>query len=177
MSSRQAFWTTRRLEIWLQSESFVQRCLKYLLTCTWFGKKKKRLCMFKTGGRIMLRQHVCHNYTVVFGDWLTFCQFALHRFVSRRQNTLLINSEADLAPKNRDLRHASPFLHDACCLHAMRFSEHSSSVLHRRVFEHVRLQMGQLMIASPLPLEELTGILIMALWASAPSVRCSMPTH
>ncbi|UQC86868.1 uncharacterized protein CLUP02_12370 [Colletotrichum lupini] len=90
-------------------------------------------------------------------------------FVSRRRNTLLINSEADLAPKNRDLRHASPFLHDACCLHAMRFSEHSSSVLHRRVFEHVRLQMGQLMIASPLPLEELTGIMIMALWASAPS--------
>ncbi|KAK1638290.1 hypothetical protein BDP81DRAFT_316379 [Colletotrichum phormii] len=90
-------------------------------------------------------------------------------FVSRRQNTLLINSEADLAPKNRDLRHASPFLHDACCLHAMRFSKHSSSVLHRRVFEHVRLQMGQLMIASPLPLEELTGIMIMALWASAPS--------
>ncbi|KAJ0327871.1 hypothetical protein COL5a_005457 [Colletotrichum fioriniae] len=95
-------------------------------------------------------------------------------FVSRRQNTLLINSEADLAPKNRDLRHASPFLHDACCLHAMRFSEHSSSVLHRRVFEHVRLQMGQLMIASPLPLEELTGILIMALWASAPSAMLSI---
>ncbi|KAK7449409.1 hypothetical protein Landi51_05833 [Colletotrichum acutatum] len=92
-------------------------------------------------------------------------------FVSRRRNTLLINSEADLAPKNRDLRHASPFLHDACCLHAMRFSEHSSSVLHRRVFEHVRLQMGQLMIASPLPLEELTGIMIMALWASAPSCK------
>ncbi|KXH38306.1 hypothetical protein CNYM01_09116 [Colletotrichum nymphaeae SA-01] len=90
-------------------------------------------------------------------------------FVSRRRNTLLINSEADLTPKNRDLRHASPFLHDACCLHAMRFSEHSSSVLHRRVFEHVRLQMGKLMIASPLPLEELTGIMIMALWASAPS--------
>ncbi|GJC99707.1 C6 zinc finger domain protein [Colletotrichum higginsianum] len=51
----------------------------------------------------------------------------------------------------------------------MRFSEHSSSVLHRRVFEHVRLQMGQLMVASPLPLEELMGILIMSLWASAPS--------
>ncbi|KAK6212903.1 C6 zinc finger domain protein [Colletotrichum tabaci] len=90
-------------------------------------------------------------------------------FVRRRRNTLLINSEVDLAPKNRDLRHASPFLHDVCCLHAMRFSEHSSSVLHRRVFEHVRLQMGQLMVASPLPLEELMGILIMSLWASAPS--------
>ncbi|OHF01010.1 hypothetical protein CORC01_03577 [Colletotrichum orchidophilum] len=90
-------------------------------------------------------------------------------FVRRRRHTLLINSEIDLAPKNRDLRHASPFLHDACCLHAMRFSEHSSSVLHRRVFEHVRLQMGQLMIVSPLPLEELTGIMIMGLWASAPS--------
>ncbi|KZL67658.1 C6 zinc finger domain protein [Colletotrichum tofieldiae] len=91
------------------------------------------------------------------------------KFVRRRRHTLLINSEADLAPMNRDLRHASPFLHDVCCLHAMRFSEHSSSVLHRRVFEHVRLQMGQLMIASPLPLEELMGILIMSLWASAPS--------
>ncbi|OHW90515.1 hypothetical protein CSPAE12_10887 [Colletotrichum incanum] len=90
-------------------------------------------------------------------------------FVRRRRHTLLINSEADLAPRNRDLRHASPFLHDVCCLHAMRFSEYSSSVLHRRVFEHVRLQMGQLMIASPLPLEELMGVLIMSLWASAPS--------
>ncbi|KAJ0166687.1 Transcriptional activator of proteases prtT [Colletotrichum tanaceti] len=90
-------------------------------------------------------------------------------FVRRRRNTLLVNSEVDLTPKNRDLRHASPFLHDVCCLHAMRFSEHSSSVLYRRVFEHVRLQMGQLMVASPLPLEELMGILIMSLWASAPS--------
>ncbi|KAK1838926.1 C6 zinc finger domain protein [Colletotrichum chrysophilum] len=90
-------------------------------------------------------------------------------FVRRRKNTLLLNSEIDLAPRNRDLRHASPFLHDACCLHAMRFSEHSSSVLHRRVFEHVRLQLGQLMIASPLPLEELMGILIMSLWACSPS--------
>ncbi|WYZ42880.1 hypothetical protein EsH8_VI_000579 [Colletotrichum jinshuiense] len=90
-------------------------------------------------------------------------------FVHRRRHTLLINTEVDLAPRNRDLRHASPFLHDVCCLHAMRFTEHSSSVLHRRVFEHVRLQMGQLMIASPLPLEELMGILIMSLWASAPS--------
>ncbi|KAH9236040.1 hypothetical protein K456DRAFT_34677 [Colletotrichum gloeosporioides 23] len=90
-------------------------------------------------------------------------------FVRRRKNTLLLNSEIDLAPRNRDLRHASPFLHDACCLHAMRFSEHSSSVLHRRVFEHVRLQLGQLMIASPLPLEELMGVLIMSLWACSPS--------
>nr|XP_036583460.1 C6 zinc finger domain protein [Colletotrichum truncatum]KAF6792503.1 C6 zinc finger domain protein [Colletotrichum truncatum] len=90
-------------------------------------------------------------------------------FVHRRKHTLLLNSEVDLAPRNRDLRHASPFLHDACCLHAMRFSEHSSSGLHRRVFEHVRLQLGQLMIASPLPLEELMGILIMSLWASSPS--------
>ncbi|OLN95893.1 Transcriptional activator of proteases prtT 3 [Colletotrichum chlorophyti] len=90
-------------------------------------------------------------------------------FVLRRKHTLLMNSEVDLAPHNRDLRLASPFLHDACCLHAMRFSEHSSSGLHRRVFEHVRLQLGQLMIASPLPLEELTGILIMSLWASSPS--------
>ncbi|KAK1597973.1 uncharacterized protein LY79DRAFT_599281 [Colletotrichum navitas] len=93
----------------------------------------------------------------------------LAEFVRRRRHTLLINSEADLASRNMDLRHASPFLHDVCCLHAMRFSEHSSSVLHRRIFEHVRLQMGQLMIASPLPLEELMGILIMSLWASAPS--------
>ncbi|KAK2013956.1 hypothetical protein LZ32DRAFT_529363 [Colletotrichum eremochloae] len=93
----------------------------------------------------------------------------LAEFVRRRRHTLLINSEVDLAPRNRDLRHASPFLYDVCCLHAMRFSEDCSSVLHRRIFEHVRLQMGQLMIASPLPLEELTGILIMSLWASAPS--------
>lgn len=52
----------------------------------------------------------------------------------------------------------------------MRFSEHSSSELHREVFEHVRKQLGQMMIASPLPLEELMGILIMSLWASSPSV-------
>ncbi|KAF6839944.1 C6 zinc finger domain protein [Colletotrichum plurivorum] len=90
-------------------------------------------------------------------------------FVRRRKHTLLINSEIDLAPRNRSLRHASPFLHDACCLHAMRFSEHSSSELHREVFEHVRKQLGQMMIASPLPLEELMGILIMSLWACSPS--------
>ncbi|KAF6815063.1 C6 zinc finger domain protein [Colletotrichum sojae] len=44
-----------------------------------------------------------------------------------------------------------------------------SSELHREVFEHVRKQLGQMMIASPLPLEELMGILIMSLWACSPS--------
>ncbi|KAK2065373.1 hypothetical protein LY76DRAFT_499771 [Colletotrichum caudatum] len=93
----------------------------------------------------------------------------LTEFVRRRRHTLLINSEVDLAPRSMGLRHASPFLFNVCCLHAMRFWEDRSSVLHRRIFERVRLQMGQLMIASPLPLEELMGILIMSLWASAPS--------
>ncbi|KAK2038954.1 hypothetical protein LZ31DRAFT_106838 [Colletotrichum somersetense] len=93
----------------------------------------------------------------------------LAEFVRRRRHTLLINSEVDLAPRSMGLRHASPFLYNVCCLHAMRFCEDRSSVLHRRIFERVRLQMGQLMIASPLPLEELMGILIMSLWASAPS--------
>ncbi|KAK1975503.1 hypothetical protein LZ30DRAFT_605498 [Colletotrichum cereale] len=103
-----------------------------------------------------------------FLDDKTACDL-LAQFVRRRRHTLLINSEVDLAPGSRDLRHASPFLYNVCCLHAMRFWEESSSMLHWRVFEHVRLQMGQLMIASPLPLEELMGILIMSLWASAPS--------
>lgn len=41
---------------------------------------------------------------------------------------------------------------------------------HKHVYEHVRQMLGQVMLASPLRIEEITGILIMAIFAFYPSV-------
>ncbi|KAJ3539247.1 hypothetical protein NM208_g5566 [Fusarium decemcellulare] len=91
-------------------------------------------------------------------------------FIRRRGHILLINSESDLTPSG-NLIYSSPFLHAVCCLHEMRWTQTSEedSIKHRLVYEHVRDISGQVMLSSPLPLEEITGVLIMALFAAAPS--------
>ncbi|KAM5354058.1 hypothetical protein ACJ41O_000708 [Fusarium nematophilum] len=40
---------------------------------------------------------------------------------------------------------------------------------HRLVYEHVRVQLGRVMLASPLAMEEIMGILIMSLFSTSPS--------
>ncbi|KAH8665429.1 hypothetical protein BGZ61DRAFT_462270 [Ilyonectria robusta] len=91
-------------------------------------------------------------------------------FISRRRHVLLIDSEGDLSSTG-NLRNDSPFLFSVCCLLEMRQSPlaEGDPVKHRLVYEHVRQMLGQVMLASPLRIEEITGILIMAIFAFSPS--------
>ncbi|OBS19236.1 hypothetical protein FPOA_10960 [Fusarium poae] len=91
-------------------------------------------------------------------------------FVKRRRHVLFIDSESDLVTRGT-LIQTSPFLHAVCCTHEMRYTHrHQPDALkHRQVYEHVRAMLGQVMLASPLHLEEITGVLISSLFAGSPS--------
>ncbi|RSL43454.1 hypothetical protein CEP51_016359, partial [Fusarium floridanum] len=89
---------------------------------------------------------------------------------ARLQHTLSIKNACDLAAS--DMRVTSPFLHSVCCLLGLRWTRHmidDDSILHREVYEIVRRMLGDLMLATPLPLGELSGILVMSLFASSPT--------
>ncbi|CEJ62811.1 hypothetical protein PMG11_11298 [Penicillium brasilianum] len=88
-----------------------------------------------------------------------------------RSNYFISNLKGIVLDTNKDLRATSPFLHAVCCLHGMvSEEEYSVSPLHREVYEEVRRKLGQVLLATPLPLEELLAISAMCLFASAPSV-------
>ena len=95
-------------------------------------------------------------------------------FTRHRRHTLLVNDVADIV-SGRNLRESSPFLHAVCCLNGFRYSkdEPVGSALHRELYEHVRRALGQVLLASPLPIPELYAVLIMCLFGSAPTVRFS----
>ncbi|KAL5601028.1 hypothetical protein BROUX41_005857 [Berkeleyomyces rouxiae] len=68
------------------------------------------------------------------------------------------------------LRVQSPFLHSVCCLYAMTYvPDLYATSLHQRVYEKVRLSLGQILLTSPLHLEEIQGIFLMSNNATAPS--------
>ncbi|PHH55225.1 Transcriptional activator of proteases prtT [Ceratocystis fimbriata CBS 114723] len=68
------------------------------------------------------------------------------------------------------MRAQSPFLHSVCCLYAMTYvPEVYATSLHQRVYEKVRLSLGQILLTSPLHLEEIQGIFLMSNNATAPS--------
>jgi hypothetical protein len=99
-------------------------------------------------------------------------------FIRRRRHVLFINNETDLVTRGT-LLHTSPFLHAVCCTHEMRYTHtnQTDALKHREVYEHTRGMLGQVMLGSPLHLEEITGVLINALFAGSPSVsqRSSYP--
>ncbi|KAL6923769.1 hypothetical protein FSHL1_001018 [Fusarium sambucinum] len=91
-------------------------------------------------------------------------------FIKRRRHVLFIDSESDLVTRG-NLIQTSPFLHAVCCTHEMRYTHRNQpdGLKHRQVYEHVRTMLGQVMLASPLHLEEITGVLISSLFAGSPS--------
>ncbi|SPJ75205.1 uncharacterized protein FTOL_04936 [Fusarium torulosum] len=91
-------------------------------------------------------------------------------FIKRRRHVLFINNETDLVTRGT-LLHTSPFLHAVCCTHEMRYTHtnQTDALKHRQVYEHTRGMLGQVMLGSPLHLEEITGVLINALFAGSPS--------
>ncbi|WXC63697.1 hypothetical protein SNK03_009511 [Fusarium graminearum] len=91
-------------------------------------------------------------------------------FIKRRRHVLFIDSESDLVTRGT-LIQTSPFLHAVCCTHEMRYTYRNQpdALKHRQVYEHVRTMLGQVMLASPLHLEEITGVLISSLFSGSPS--------
>lgn len=75
------------------------------------------------------------------------------------------------------MRAVSPFLHTVCCLLGIRWSnsgDGTSSALHREIYEITRQMLGDVMLITPLPIDEINGILVMAQFASSPTVCMSL---
>jgi hypothetical protein len=94
------------------------------------------------------------------------------RFV-RRQGRAIQIEHISAFTSGTSLRHRSPLLFAVCCLHGLRFCNDLTLVnttTHRRLYEEVRDMLGQVVLSSPLPLEELYAILIMCTFEAAPKV-------
>ncbi|KAH8897303.1 hypothetical protein GQ53DRAFT_803321 [Thozetella sp. PMI_491] len=91
-------------------------------------------------------------------------------FILRLGHVLQIKGVDDLTSA-ASIREASPLLFSVCCLQALRFFKDDELVTpdeHRQLYEEVRKILGQIVLASPLPLEELYAILIMCTFEAAP---------
>ncbi|KPM43227.1 hypothetical protein AK830_g3343 [Neonectria ditissima] len=93
------------------------------------------------------------------------------RFIQRHTNFIQIEDARELAEQGKTLQDSSPFLHAVLCLHAMKSSPHGHPYehLHRQVYEKVRSMLGQVVLATPLRMQELLGTLIMSVFASSPT--------
>ncbi|ORY61657.1 uncharacterized protein BCR38DRAFT_38056 [Pseudomassariella vexata] len=69
----------------------------------------------------------------------------------------------------RDLREVSAFLHSVCCLCATLYRDDlCGTTTHRGVYEQVRITLGQVLLSSPLSLEEINAVLLMSDHADGP---------
>jgi hypothetical protein len=77
---------------------------------------------------------------------------------------------------NDDARQVSAFLHSVCCLIGIVYrGDICGTLLHRRLYEQVRMTLGQALLSSPLDLEDLNAMFIMSNNANSPSSVCKSP--
>ncbi|KAI0004395.1 hypothetical protein F4779DRAFT_74157 [Xylariaceae sp. FL0662B] len=91
-------------------------------------------------------------------------------FILRLGHIIQVKSVSDLT-QAASIRQTSPLLYAVCCLQALRFYRNSDLVNpndHRRLYEEVRQMLGQVVLASPIPVEELYALLIMCTFEAAP---------
>ncbi|EXJ87151.1 hypothetical protein A1O3_04110 [Capronia epimyces CBS 606.96] len=91
-------------------------------------------------------------------------------FITRLGHVIQIRSIADFTSA-ATIRQGSPLLYAVCCLHGLRFCKDPDLVntaVHRQLYEEVREMLGQVVLASPVPLEELYALLIMSIFEAAP---------
>ncbi|KIX01628.1 uncharacterized protein Z518_09354 [Rhinocladiella mackenziei CBS 650.93] len=91
-------------------------------------------------------------------------------FINRLGHVIQIQSVADLTSAPT-IRQASPLLYAVCCLHGLRLCKDPDLLNtndHRQLYEEVREMLGQVVLASPIPLEELYALLIMSVFEAAP---------
>lgn len=92
-------------------------------------------------------------------------------FVTSRPG-LIIVYDTESPQSLQKLRVESPFLFSVCCLVSMRHWEekHKHDTMLRLAYEHVRSVLGQVVLASPLPLGDVNAIAILCSFSFAPSM-------
>lgn len=94
------------------------------------------------------------------------------RFILRLGHVIQVKTFSDLTSTS-SIRQASPLLYAVCCLQAIRFFKDTDLVTtddHRQLYEEVRRMLGQVILASPIPIEELYAMLVMCTFEAAPRV-------
>lgn len=72
----------------------------------------------------------------------------------------------------RDVRRISPLLFAAICLQGARLDpSFCNTVQHDQLYEHVRTLTGRELLISPLPLESVCALLILAIWSTSPKEK------
>ncbi|KAK5457218.1 hypothetical protein LTS15_004999 [Exophiala xenobiotica] len=92
------------------------------------------------------------------------------KFVSRLGHIIQIKQNEDMTSE-QSVRRSSPLLYAVCCLNGLRFCDQPNLINtsdHRQLYEEVRDMLGQVVLASPLPVEEVYALLIMSTFEAAP---------
>ncbi len=92
--------------------------------------------------------------------------------MSRLGHILQIKQDEDMTTET-PVRQSSPLLYAVCCLNGLRFCDQPNLINtshHRQLYEAVRDMLGQVVLASPLPVPELYALLIMSTFEAAPRV-------
>ncbi|KAI8628504.1 hypothetical protein F5Y19DRAFT_142475 [Xylariaceae sp. FL1651] len=90
-------------------------------------------------------------------------------FIKHQGHMLLVRNYDDLRRRS-PARQVSAFLHSVCCLIGIVYREDvCGTPLHRRIYEQVRITLGQAMLVSPLDLDDLNAMFIMSNNANTPS--------
>lgn len=100
---------------------------------------------------------------------------ALIRLFYRHRDSGLVVRDINQPEPSKELRKASPFLHAVCCLHGMPYGSQDWPPVNvqRQVYQQVRLMLGQALMASPLPLDEINAILLMSVYSNGSPVLVS----
>ena len=99
----------------------------------------------------------------------------LIRLFFRHRDSALVVREISHSEPSKELRRASPFLHAVCCLHGMPYGgdDWPPANIQRQVYQQVRMMLGQALLASPLPLDEINAILLMSVYSNQSPVLVS----
>ncbi|KAM5380918.1 hypothetical protein ACJZ2D_003227 [Fusarium nematophilum] len=81
----------------------------------------------------------------------------------RHRSDKLILAESHNVMSSEFLREMSPFLHSVCCLQAIIYRQDLfGAAVHRKIYEHVRISLGKILLSIPLTLEDIQGVLLMS---------------
>ncbi|KAI1074763.1 hypothetical protein F5B20DRAFT_562293 [Whalleya microplaca] len=93
----------------------------------------------------------------------------LQLFIRYQGHNLLVCSMEELT-KSSETREVSAFLYSVCCMIGIVYrNDICGTLMHRQVYEQVRITLGQALLSSPLNLEEINAVLIMSNNANTPS--------
>ncbi|KAH7144155.1 hypothetical protein B0J13DRAFT_622729 [Dactylonectria estremocensis] len=81
----------------------------------------------------------------------------------RHRSDKLILTETHKGMSSEFLREMSPFLHSVCCLQAIIYrGDIFGAAVHRKIYEHVRISLGKILLSIPLSLEDIQGVFLMS---------------